>query len=96
MKRNQIILILILSAIVVVYGILTLQWVSMLIAIIFIAFVLVMSDILREVKAQREQFNSFNECISTDINCLKESVESIKYDICEIKQILDKMEKRNL
>ncbi len=79
-----------------VYTVITSQWGLMTIAIVLIALVLVGLNALQRIENQAEQSHGTNEQIVTELNSLKELVESVRQDTNDIEQRLERLEEREL
>jgi uncharacterized ion transporter superfamily protein YfcC len=80
--RNNRILLFILAVAVFVYGLITFQWMLMIIAIVLIALAFVVLDMLRWIEDRTEQFVA-------DLTALKDEVAAVGQDVRAIREELE-------
>lgn len=94
--QNGHIVLFILAILVIMYSLITYQWVLTIIAIVFIALAIIVLDGIRRIENQAERFHSTGDQIAIELDSLKEMVESTKQDTRAIKECLERLEKRRL
>ncbi len=80
--RNNRILLFILAVAVFVYGLITFQWMLMIIAIVLIALAFVVLDMLRWIEDRTERFVA-------ELTALKDEVAAVGQDIRAIREELE-------
>lgn len=90
MERNGLVVLVILCFIVALYGVTTSQWGLVFSFIWFIVVISLVLAILQKTVKYFETAHDLNRKLAYDIESLKESVDGIKEDIRDIKDIMKK------
>jgi uncharacterized ion transporter superfamily protein YfcC len=86
MERKNLILLFILCLIVVLYGVITFQWGMMLYLIVLIVLIFLILELLYKFGKHIEISKEFERKLTSDIESLNESLNSIKDEIYKRKE----------
>jgi len=95
MQQTRIIVLVALGALLAFVGILTLQYMLVMVLLIFVVLVLLCGDFKRWVEMLVDKLASGNRTGPAEVAGVNESIASIKGEIARIRERIDALEKRD-
>ena len=95
MQQTRIIVLVALGALLAFVGILTLQYMLVMVLLIFVVLVLLCGDFKRWVEMLVDKLASGNRTGPAEVAGVNESIASIKGEIARIRERMDALEKRD-
>ena len=95
MQQTRIIVLVALGALLAFVGILTLQYMLVMVLLVFVVLVLLCGDFKRWVEMLVDKLASGNRTGPAEVAGVNESIASIKGEIARIRERIDALEKRD-